>query len=178
MLLSTIDTLDAVLVSNTEVLGRDFVPYRNHTYRVANFCVSLAAIDAAQIDKVAIAAAFHDLGIWTAGTFDYLAPSIQLAGSWLEQHGRSAWFAEIEAMILEHHKVMPYRRNAAWLVEPFRRADWTDVSRGAMGWGVKRHVIREAYARWPGAGFHRRLIQLSLARARTHPLSPLPMVRF
>ena len=38
-------------------------------------------------------------------------------------------------------------------------------------------VVNEVYARWPSAGFHRRLVQLSLARLRTHPWSPLPMLR-
>ena len=178
VLISTIDTLDAVLAAHAEVLGEDSVRYRNHTYRVANFCDSLAAPGGSQIEKVAIAAAFHDLGIWTAGTFDYLAPSIQLATSWLDENGRSSWTAEIETMILEHHKVGPYRGPAHWLVEPFRRADWADVSRGMIRWGVNRHLLAEAYRAWPSAGFHRRLVQLSLARARTHPLNPLPMIRF
>jgi hypothetical protein len=31
---------------------------------------------------------------------------------------------------------------------------------------------------WPNAGFHRRLAQLAFERLRSHPLSPLPMLRW
>jgi hypothetical protein len=67
MLLAEIATLDTILQGHAAALGRDFTAYRNHAYRVANFC--LAPDRAMQIEKVAIAAAFHDLGIWTAATF-------------------------------------------------------------------------------------------------------------
>jgi hypothetical protein len=33
-------------------------------------------------------------------------------------------------------------------------------------------------AAWPDAGFHRRLVQLTVDRFRHHPLSPLPMVKW
>ena len=60
-----------------------------------------------QLQKMAIAAAFHDMGIWTDGTFDYLQPSIGLAGEHLARSGRPEWTPEITAMILEHHKISP-----------------------------------------------------------------------
>lgn len=80
-------------------------------------------------------------------------------------------------MILEHHKISPYRGDSWWLVEPFRRADWIDVSRGLLTFGLSRSVVREIFARWPSAGFHKRLVQLELTRLRTHPWNPLPMMR-
>ena len=36
---------------------------------------------------------------------------------------------------------------------------------------------RPVLAGWPSAGFHWRLVQLTLERFRTHPLTPLPMVK-
>ena len=39
---------------------------------------------------MAIAAAFHDIGIWTAGTFDYLEPSVRVAAAYLTGTGRAA----------------------------------------------------------------------------------------
>lgn len=54
-------------------LGDDFTAYRNHTYRVANLCVALSRTNAEQLEKIAMATAFHDLGIWTDHTFDYLS---------------------------------------------------------------------------------------------------------
>lgn len=175
--LARIPTLDTVLGAFAGALGRDFEAYRNHAYRVANLCVAQSSRDAAQVEKIAIAAAFHDLGIWTASTFDYLRPSVDLASAHLAASGRSDWTLEITEMILQHHKVSRYRDNPHWLVEPFRRADWTDVSRGFITCGVPRTVVREVLAAWPSAGFHKRLLQLELRRLRSHPWHPLPMVR-
>ena len=58
---------------------RDFTAYRNHAYRVVNFCAHSRPAPTPRLEKIALAAAFHDLGIWTAHTFDYLEPSIDLA---------------------------------------------------------------------------------------------------
>jgi hypothetical protein len=63
------------------------------------------------------------------------------------------------------------------LVEPFRKADWVDVSRGIVTYGLARRFLAEVFSTWPNAGFHKRLVQLSLKRLRTHPLHPLPMMR-
>ena len=60
------------------------------------------------------------------------------------------------------------------LVEAFRRADWTDVSLGTLHPGVPAAVVAATKRAFPNAGFHRRLVQLTLARVRRHPASPLP----
>ena len=80
-------------------------------------------------------------------------------------------------MILEHHKITPYRDHPDWLVEAFRRSDWVDVTKGVLTFGLSRRFVREVLATWPSAGFHRMLMRLELTRLRTHPLNPLPMVR-
>ena len=176
-LLERIPTIDRVLDGHAASLGRDFTAYRNHAYRVANFCAAHASPDPIALEKIAIAAAFHDLGIWTDGTFDYLDPSAGLARQHLSRSGREEWTEEITAMICEHHKLSKYRGDSRWLVESFRRADWTDVSTGLLRFGLPRSFVREVSTAWPSAGFHRRLVQLELERLRTHPLHPLPMVK-
>jgi hypothetical protein len=176
-LTTDIPTLDAVLQAHASELGRDITGYRNHTYRVANLCLALSAGASGELEKIAIAAAFHDLGIWAQRTFDYIQPSIDLASAHLSRTDRSAWVPEIAAMIREHHKISP-SQDASALVEIFRRADWIDVTGGVLTFGVPRRLIRDLYATWPDAGFHARLIQLALQRLRTHPLNPLPMVRW
>jgi hypothetical protein len=80
-------------------------------------------------------------------------------------------------MILQHHKISSYRGDPGSLVEPFRRADWVDVTRGLLTFGLSRRFLRELYATWPSAGFHKRLVQLELGQIKTHPWNPLPMVR-
>lgn len=176
-LLTVIPTIDRLLLDHKTELGGDFVGYRNHVYRVANLCVALAAEGWDHVEKIAIAAVFHDLGIWTDGTFDYLQPSVRLARAHLEQSGQVEWIAEVEMMILEHHKLSAYRANPGWLVESFRRADWIDVSCGLRRFGLSEQCVAPIFSTWPDAGFHRRLLQLSLKRLRTNPWAPLPMLK-
>ena len=175
--LTSIPALDALLAAHAPALGGDFVAYRNHAYRVANLCAALAGAEPAQLHKIAIAAALHDMGIWTAGTFDYLPPSVRLAADHLAAAGLADWTPEVTAMILQHHKLTPWRERPDWLVEPFRRADWADVTRGLVAGGVPRGLIGRLYAIWPSAGFHRNLVRLELRHLRRHPLNPLPMFR-
>ena len=73
-----IPRIESILERFSVELGRDRVACTNHVLRVANFFAALGGVDACP-DQVLIAAAFHDLGIWTAGTFDYLEPSVQVA---------------------------------------------------------------------------------------------------
>ena len=174
-MLTEIAELDDVLDAHAPALGRDFAGYRNHAYRVMNLCLALSP--SGDRRKIALAAAFHDLGIWTAATFDYIPPSVDLASAHLKASGQSPWAPEIETTIKEHHKLTRYKPHPDWLVEPFRKADLIDVSRGAIAFGLPRGLIRDLFVQWPSAGFHKRLVQLSLNRLATHPLSPLPMVR-
>jgi hypothetical protein len=170
-------TLESLLTDHAAVLGRDLDGYRNHAYRVTNLCLAFAAAGPQEIEQIEIAAAFHDLGIWTGRTFDYLAPSVELAAAHLHSSGKSSWVREITGMILAHHKILPAREQPSSLVEPFRRADWVDVSRGLITFGVARPFLAEIFSVWPSAGFHKRLVELALARARSHPWNPLPMLR-
>jgi hypothetical protein len=176
-MLSTLPFVDDILNGYASELGRDFTAYRNHTYRLVNLAFVLSGERQDTLEKLSAAAAYHDLGIWTARTFDYLQPSINLASAYLARSDRVGWTAEITTMILEHHKVQPYRGNPDWLVEPFRRADWIDVTCGVRRFGVPRSTIRPLFAVWPSAGFHRRLAELAIDRLRTQSWNPLPMLR-
>lgn len=158
-------------------LARDFVAYSNHCQRVALFCLAIVN-DESLRDKIAIASAFHDLGIWTDKTFDYLAPSERLASDYLKVNGKNEWNDEIVEAIENHHKVTGYHGKPTLMVDPFRKADWLDVSLGSLTFGLSRSFIKEVRAAFPNEGFHRRLIQLGFERAASHPLSPLPMIKF
>ena len=180
MLLTDIPTLDMLLHEHASALGPDYDAYRNHTYRVVNACAALSIQAAAQLEKLAIAVAFHDLGIWTDDTFDYLPPSMRRARAHLARAGKSEWADEVDAMILEHHKVRPYQTpdDRPWIVEPFRKADLVDLSLGLVTFGLPRSFLRDLNAAFPNAGFHKRLVQLATARLWSHPLKPLPMLRW
>jgi len=178
MLLERIAALDRVLETHAAALGGDFIAYRNHAYRVANLCAALRPCAGDELEKIALAAAFHDLGIWTGRTFDYLPPSIDLACTHLHCAGQGDWCAEISGMIREHHKITRYRGPEGALIETFRRADWMDVSLGLLSFGMPRAQMRAILAKWPNAGFHKRLAELTLRRARSHPLSPVPVLKW
>jgi hypothetical protein len=177
-LLTRLLTVDEVLDHHASALGPDMTAYRNHVYRVVNLAVAITPQRQLEVEKLAIAAVFHDLGIWTNKTFDYIRPSVALARDYLAERGMTDWAPEIEAMIADHHKVTSSHANPPLLVELFRRADWIDVTFGLRRFGLPRAAIADVVAAWPDAGFHRRLVQLTVDRFRHHPLSPLPMVKW
>jgi hypothetical protein len=172
-----VPTLETVLAAHALQLGEDLVGYRNHAYRVLNLCIALQPWSAEALERLAVVAAYHDLGIWIDKTFDYLEPSVRAAVAHLRDVGKERWIPEISEMILQHHKLSSYAPPDRSLVELFRRADWIDVSRGLVTFGIPREHLRRLVEAWPIAGFHRRLVELELARLRTHPWSPLPMLR-
>ncbi|ACD89546.1 metal dependent phosphohydrolase [Chlorobium limicola DSM 245] len=169
--------LDGLMASWREVLGEDYEAYRNHCRRVFNFCFALSGSRPEQEEKIAVAAVFHDLGIWSAATFDYLAPSQELARDYLESLGKTEWQEEIAAMIGEHHKLTPVKRNPLWLAEPFRRADLIDISIGLIKFRLPDDFVAEVLDAYPNAGFHKKLLALSFERFMSHPFNPLPMVK-
>src|SRR6476661_4919673 len=90
-------------------IGGDFAGYKNHVYRMTNFCFALGEKSAEEREKIIIAGCFHDIGIWAGETFDYLPPSIFPAKEYLRQNGLAKWIPEIELMIDQHHKLRAYR---------------------------------------------------------------------
>jgi hypothetical protein len=167
--------MDELFEASRDVLGTDLAAYRNHAYRVLNLSHALGA-PPAEGRKLEIACVFHDLGIWSDGTFDYLEPSARRAREYLEREGLSTWAVDVTRMIADHHKITP--AGGAALVGTFRRADWIDVSLGLLRFGLPRERVAEIRAAFPNAGFHRRLVALGGARLVSHPLSPLPMLKW
>ncbi|MBU8974580.1 MULTISPECIES: hypothetical protein [unclassified Lysobacter] len=180
-MLTALPLLDDVLEHHAAQLGRDFAAYRNHAYRVANFCCVLAEMHGRRVDDdvlraISIAAAFHDLGIWTDGTWDYLPPSRRRAHDWVHAHGHGHCDWQVDEMIGQHHKLTAYQDDT--LVETFRLADLADVSRGLVAGGIPRAFRREVFAHYPNEGFHRRLLHFSCRHLLRHPLNPMPMLRW
>lgn len=174
-MLVNVPRLDALLEQHAHALGSDFTAYRHHAYRVANFYCLLHTQSKPDLDKLAIAVAFHDLGIWTAHSFDYLPPSRALAAEHLHDIGHPEWQREIIEMIENHHKLRRCSPALPASVEIFRRADWVDVSRGRLRFGLARCEVAQVMALFPNAGFHRLLARLTLRHWLRHPLRPLPM---
>lgn len=168
--------LDELFDGSAGVLGADLEAYRNHALRVLNFALAQAPDGPDVQRKLEIACYFHDVGIWTDGTLDYLEPSARRARAYLESHGHPSWQDEIARMVTEHHKLSSAAEDGP-LVEAFRRADWTDVTLGLLRFGLPRAFVAEVRRSFPNRGFHRRLVELTLQRTLRHPLSPLPMFK-
>jgi hypothetical protein len=170
--------LNNILSPYSERIGADFTAYKNHSSRV--FCYALRLLPKTSepdIEKVAIAAAFHDLGLWTDDTFDYLAPSAKLAQTYLKNSGRDEWSVQMDAMINFHHKITSYP-GLLPLVEIFRKADLADVSLGFIRSGIPENLPIELKSQFPNAGFHKMLIRREIEWLSHHPLNPLPMMKW
>ncbi|MEM7356153.1 MAG: HD domain-containing protein [Acidobacteriota bacterium] len=182
-----VPTIEAILEAHRDALGDDHAAYRNHVYRVWHYAVAFCggpvsdtveAVSEADKEKIAVAGCFHDLGIWTHGTFDYLEPSADMARQYLAEQGRPEDFHDVGRMIHQHHKITRFKAPDGALVEAFRRADWLDVTQGRRRFGLDRATSRAIYRAFPSLGFFRRLQQLSLKRLREAPLRPLPMFKW
>lgn len=99
--------IDALLAPHERLLADQHTTYRNHACRVAAFHCMLDGSRDEVPQHVLVAAAFHDLGIWTAGTFDYLEPSVLLATGHLRSTSSGADREIVTAMIRNHHKLTP-----------------------------------------------------------------------
>ena len=175
---SRIPLLEELLGQWQSTVGADFDAYRNHIYRVAHFTFALHPCTDEDKEKIAVAGCFHDLGVWTDATLDYLPPSSRMAREYLEKSGRSAWTEEVTLMIDMHHKLRSFGDGRYPLVEAFRKADLVDVSMGSIRMGVSRADVEQVKAAFPNYGFHKRLVQLGSRWFLKHPLDPLPFVRW
>ena len=164
--------VDAVLDRHRAALGADQPAYRNHVYRCITYHQLLLGFSIPNV--AALAWATHDLGIWTAGSFDYLTPSADLAASYADEFA-IADIDQLRALITEHHRLHPVDDH---VTETFRKADLIDVSHGLLHNRIGRSAVRAAVAQLPYSGFHVFLAKGLTGYAVRHPLRPLPMMRW
>ncbi|MGI9545279.1 MAG: HD domain-containing protein [Cyclobacteriaceae bacterium] len=172
------DFITELLKPYQSVIGKHYLPYKNHVHRVLNLALAIHK-DPTEEDKmkIAIAGVFHDIGLWTAGTFNYLDPSIEEATKHLQISGRDHWIEEIEMIINMHHKLSSYKGAFRQNVECFRQADLVDVSRGLVRFGVSKEMLKENLRMFPMAGFIRILVHMFFTNLIKNPLKPLPMLK-
>ena len=170
----TNQAIDELIDPFKAVIDEDFNKYRNHVVRVYQNCLLLDSNRDNEI-KYAIASVYHDIGIWTNQTIDYLEPSIEQAKIYLTQTGKEEWIEEISQMIYWHHKLSRYEGKYAGTVENFRKADWIDVSIGLLTFGANKREIGKNRKVYPNRGFHIFLIKKIAGNLFKHPFNPLPM---
>lgn len=169
-------TIDTILRTYEPYFSKDYEKYRNHVCRVYHNCLLIDS-NSDNEEKYAIVAVFHDIGIWTNHTIDYLEPSIVQLDIYLKKTGRGQWLDECNAMINWHHKTSRYAGPFKSTVETFRRADWIDVSLGLLTFGVDKQQISHNRQQYPNRGFHWFLMKKILKNWFVHPLRPLPMFK-
>ena len=152
--------------------------YKNHVCRVINLCSSLGDLNECDLEKITIAACFHDLGIYTSNTFDYLPPSIDLAREYLVRNGRGEWTDEITSTIDQHHRVRPIDGVDRRLAEVFRKADLVDFSLGLIKFDLPRSTVSAVKREFPNRGFHRNLVRVACGWIARHPLRPVPVLKW
>jgi hypothetical protein len=173
-----IPVLEEILAEWKEVIGSEYAGYKNHVYRMIHFCLALKECSSEEREKVIIAGAFHDIGIWIKDTVDYIPPSLPPAMEYLKSRSLEAWSTEIELMITEHHKIRVYRDKTYPLVEVFRKGDLVDFSFGLFKFGLSRSYIETVKAGFPNAGFHKNLGKRAARWFLKHPLNPVPMMKW
>jgi hypothetical protein len=168
--------VEEILQSHQHVCSGDlsgYQGYRGHVYRMLNFCQALSQQAEDSLDKFAVAAAFHDLHVFES--FDYLVPSAASAAQYLQARGKAHWLPEVAAMIASHHKLTGYKGEFAALVEPFRQADWIEMTFGVFRYGLPRDFVREVRRTFPIRSFYPGAVLRSASRwLIRHPLNPAP----
>lgn len=172
--------VDEILDEWKPTIGEAFEGYKNHVYRMLHCCMAIYPCSENDLKKLCIAASFHDIGVWSANTVDYLPPSIAEAEKYLEKNKLQDWQEEISLLIELHHKVSPIGSELAKkypLLEPFRRADLADVSLGFISGGVPKELMCALKRNFPNAGFHKVLKRLGVSWFKKHPFSLPPFLR-
>ena len=172
-----IPLLEEILNERKAEIGDEFAGYKNHVYRMVNFCFALGENFGEEArEKIVIAGCFHDIGIWTGATFDYLPPSIAAAQEYLTSNSLEKYDADVTLMIDQHHKLGEYADDA--LTEVFRKGDLVDFSLGLFKCGLPKSYVKDVKKQFPNNGFHKYLVRLAGGWICRHPLNPLPVVKF
>ena len=170
--------IEEILLEWKERIGVDYDGYRGHIYRMYNFCLALYDCSEEEKEKIAIAACFHDIGLWSDHTLDYIPPSVVQVKKYLSEEKLDQWSEEIGLMVDFHHKVTPYKEEKYPLVEVFRKGDLVDFSLGIFKCGVPKDYIKSVKKTIPNAGFHKFLFKEAQKWFSQHPFSPPPFMKW
>ena len=171
------DLIEDILALWKDRIGEDYPGYRGHVYRVFNFCLALRSCTEEERVKLAIAACFHDIGLWSAHTVDYIPPSVSEVEGYLSGTGRAEWSEEVGLMVDMHHQIRVYKDGRYPLVELFRKGDLVDFSLGFFKCGLPSAYVHEVKKAIPNNGFHRFLMKGAREWFAAHPLSPPPFMK-
>lgn len=152
------DVVEEHLGKYKALIGPDYDGYRNHIYRVLTYANHFLWDKSPNLDVIASALVYHDIGLWTAKTLAYLEPGAELARKECAYKYTSEQLDMQEGIIMFHHKLWPVPN--APEVEAVRKADWIDASNGLFNKGMPWSHIRTVKEAIPAAGFYQTLAEI------------------
>jgi len=152
-----------------------FSGYKNHVRRLICFASELTDLSKDDRTMITIAACFHDLGLFTDNTFDYLPPSVAHALTYVRSVGLERWADQVATMIDKHHCI---RKTEDRLTEVFRKADLIDFSLGLFKCGLRREQVRSIRSSYANLGFHRHVLRTAGRWIVRHPFDPVPVLKW
>jgi hypothetical protein len=151
--------------------GDDYQSYRNHCLRVLSFAKYFLPSHVYEVHPnamniLAMALAYHDVGLWTDQQLNYLEPSFRRME---ENVGKDQIFtlhhiSIARDIIRYHHKVTNFHSSnkaVEAMVNAVRKADWADVTMGILRFGMPTDLLEMAYQKVPSYGFHQMLAGMS-----------------
>ena len=161
----TIYTKNSVLDHHLKLfaneIGDDYDAYRNHYLRVLTFAKYHCGDRCGQreIDLMALALAYHDIGLWSDHQLSYLDPSAKQLHTHAND-GSNRWTDEelvtANGIVMQHHKLTAWNgiEGDEILINSVRKGDWADATIGMIRYGLPPSLLGHAYTQLPEAGFH------------------------
>ena len=159
----------------SSLLGDDLQAYSGHCYRMLNY-MNYWGLEEDELHVASIALPFHDIGVWTHNTMDYLEVSFLEARKYIRMNKIEVDEEAVESMILGHHKIRSIREND--LSEKTRKADLVDLSFGMLSFGIPGKQMKAIKKAFPYAGFQKSIYGRVMGYAFRHPGNPFPMMKF
>jgi len=158
-----------------DLLGNNAMGYRGHCYRVLNYMHYLK-LSEQDMEIVAVAIPFHDIGVWSHNTMDYLEVSFLEARKYIRMNKLTVDEEQIETLILDHHTIRSLKDRD--LAEKMRKADLVDLSFGLIHFNIPSTFIRSVHKSFPYQGFQKNIYGKVIRYAFQNPKKPFPMLKF
>eukprot|EP00282_Hemiselmis_andersenii_P008435 CAMPEP_0114135948 /NCGR_PEP_ID=MMETSP0043_2-20121206/14954_1 /TAXON_ID=464988 /ORGANISM="Hemiselmis andersenii, Strain CCMP644" /LENGTH=218 /DNA_ID=CAMNT_0001229671 /DNA_START=51 /DNA_END=707 /DNA_ORIENTATION=+ len=173
--------LDAILEEHKAVIGKQYHGYRNHCLTVMNLANHRmgGSLTEEQDDVLAVAAAFHDIALWTDNRIDYLDPSIARMEEYAKRTGRDKHIKLMRDMIYYHHKIFTGAfASMDPLIGAFQAADSSAFTFGLVPFDMSTPYRAAVGKALPNKGFHNFLVGRGarhLFSGKVTTMGPAPM---
>lgn len=159
------ENIEKLLTRYTNALGNDYDSYKAHIYRVLTYSMHFLEGDTSNLNIIAAALVFHDIGLWTDKQLGYIKPSCKRAKGILKTLDYTPRQISLaQDIIYWHHKVTDYESDDPYfdrIINSVRKSDWIDATGGLIKHGMPVSHIDKVNKAIPVDKFHQRLLVLS-----------------